>query len=56
MGLILGTIYVCIWLAAAYSAFKHRSHGWVAGLLAAILFLTLPVWVHGLIWFFVGLP
>jgi uncharacterized membrane protein len=38
-------IYVVIALVIANSALKHRSAGWVSGVLLAVLMLTLPLWI-----------
>jgi hypothetical protein len=52
MGLLLLAMYVCIVLAIGISAVRHREPGYRAGIIFAILMLTMPAWVLGLLWLF----
>jgi len=56
MGLLGGIAYIALGLVVGYSALKHRGEGWRSGALLALLILTLPGWVFGLLWLFVGFP
>jgi hypothetical protein len=38
-------VYVSFAIAMAVSALKHRSAGWISGVLLATLLLTLPLWL-----------
>ena len=41
-------VYIAIALAIAHAALKHRSPGWVSGVLLAVLLLTLPLWLSAM--------
>lgn len=50
MGVFLApgiTIYVVFALAIGWSALTYRQQGWRWGLLLAVLWLTIPIWVLG---------
>lgn len=42
-------VYVAVALAIAHSSLKHRSTGWISGMLLAGLLLTLPLWLAAMI-------
>ena len=45
-----GFIALCILIG--WSAVKFRSKGWAAGLVLAVLLITIPIWVGLLLWLF----
>jgi hypothetical protein len=56
MGSLAILVYVAFAVSILWSALRHRRDGWIAGFIFAILLLTIPLWVAGLIWTFGALP
>jgi hypothetical protein len=52
MGVAGGAAYIALALVLGWAALKHRRSGWAAGLLFAVLVITMPTWVGAMICFF----
>jgi hypothetical protein len=52
MGVAGGAAYIALALVLGWAALKHRCSGWGAGLLFAVLVITLPAWVGAVIYLF----
>lgn len=53
IALFLALVTLLVFLGTiAWSAVRHREHGWWAGLLFCAMIVTLPLWVTGANWLF----